>query len=337
MAHGLLEVRGTIAVEQFWPKGDSDADTTKVKVRVDHGAFRFREHPGAPLRETHAFDDARVIGRASKDIIDSKGRIVIRLQGIDAAELHYMPQAAKPKDQQTKKERERFLEWNFQYRQPYAESATVALKTLLAHAGATVPCRVLTAVEQPDDAIDTYGRLVGDIHVTLDGTDVNINRWSMSSGWTLPSFYNSMSNEEIQALLELAATARQKGLGLWPHLATAVGAFDFDLRYRKTAPEGATDAGDVLMPKLFRRLATWAVNKRAKMVSDSFKTYLHKKNDLYYRIDDFLAQGPTAATPRVLDDIIGAKGVLHARAEDLVFHEAAARLLGPDGKTPTWW
>jgi hypothetical protein len=32
MAKRLLEVRGRIAVEQFWPEGESDTDTTKIHV-----------------------------------------------------------------------------------------------------------------------------------------------------------------------------------------------------------------------------------------------------------------------------------------------------------------
>lgn len=68
----------------------------------------------------------------------------------------------------------------------------------------------MTAVDQPDDAIDTYGRLVGDIEVTLNGKDVTLNQWLMSKGWTVPSFYNSMSADEIQTLLKLGEEARRK-------------------------------------------------------------------------------------------------------------------------------
>jgi hypothetical protein len=72
-----------------------------------------------------------VRGRVTKDIIDKKDRVTIRLQGVDAPELHYMPQAAKKAKQQTATKRKVFLEWNHKYRQHFAESATVALRTLL--------------------------------------------------------------------------------------------------------------------------------------------------------------------------------------------------------------
>lgn len=45
MATGLLEVRGTIDLAQFWPTGESDADTTKVLLSVGPDAFRLA--PGA--------------------------------------------------------------------------------------------------------------------------------------------------------------------------------------------------------------------------------------------------------------------------------------------------
>jgi endonuclease YncB( thermonuclease family) len=335
---GLLEVVGRIPIEQFWPDGESDADTTKIKVEVGEGSFRFREHPGAPFRVTHAFDRARVKGRITKEIIDKKGRVTIRLQGVDAPELHYMPQAIKKAQEQTKEQRKLFLEWNHRYRQHFAESATVALKTLLEGGGSNdLECRVVTAVDAPDDAIDTYGRLVGDIEAELENEDVNLNRWLTSKGWTVPAFYNSMSGSEIRTLLQLGEEAREKRRGFWLYLMKKVAAFDFDVRYRSgTENHQSDDAGAVLMPKLFRRQCVWAVNKRAKMVTGTFKAYLEKKLDVCYLIDEFLEQGPTAATPRQLSDFVGPSHSLLARPQDLVFHEEGARLIGPDGTTPAW-
>jgi len=52
MATGLLEVSGTLDVNQFWPNGESDGDTAKVVVGA--GAFRFRAKPNVPLQAMHA-------------------------------------------------------------------------------------------------------------------------------------------------------------------------------------------------------------------------------------------------------------------------------------------
>src|SRR5262245_39049816 len=92
MPQGLLAVTGTIDLAQFWPAGECDADTVKV-LRAGANAFKFRKHAGAPFKVTHAFEGATVKGKVNKPAIDSNNRITIRLQGIDAPELHYRPTA----------------------------------------------------------------------------------------------------------------------------------------------------------------------------------------------------------------------------------------------------
>ena len=125
MPQGLLEVTGTIDLAQFWPAGQSDADTVKVLL-AGAGPFRFRAHPGAPFKVTHAFDGATVKGKATKPTIDTQNRITIRLQGIDAPELHYRPTAPtldgkKP----TPSKRAAFNANNANFRQFFGETATV--------------------------------------------------------------------------------------------------------------------------------------------------------------------------------------------------------------------
>jgi hypothetical protein len=162
------------------------------------------------------------------------------------------------------------------------------------------------------------------------------------NGWTVPTFYNSMSADELRTLLDLGGDARKKGIGFWPYVARIVGKLDFDLRYRDTTPPPAADDDAGSSPNrshaeaLPARLSAWAVNKRATMVSGSFKAHLENKRDICYLIDEFLDQGATAATPRNLSEFIGAKQSLLASPQDLVFHEDGAKLIGPDGKTPVW-
>src|SRR5262245_8120186 len=88
---GLLRVTGSIDPGQFWPEGDSDADTTKIIVQTGPNAFRFQPHPGARFAVTRAFEGAKVRGATTRAPVDDKGRLTIRLQGIDAPELHYSP------------------------------------------------------------------------------------------------------------------------------------------------------------------------------------------------------------------------------------------------------
>jgi hypothetical protein len=72
------------------------------------------------------------------------------------------------------------------------------------------------------------------------------------------------------------------------------------------------------------------------MVASTFKSYLTAKRDFYYALDEFLDQGPTAASPHILSEVIGSNGALLARPHDLVFREEGARLIGPEGTTPSW-
>jgi endonuclease YncB( thermonuclease family) len=340
MAQGLLEVRGTIDLDQFWPTGSSDADTTKILVSTAPGAFRFRPNPGASYQTTHAFDDAIVRGRVTKPAIDQHGRITIRLQGIDATELHYRPKAALPKNQQAAKQREIYLELNEEYRQHLAETATVELFHRLEQVGEDpAPCTVITRVDYPDEVFDTYGRFVGDILVDIDGDEVNINTWLVREGWAFPAFYNSMAEDEIETLTNASDEAWQYDRGVWPWLQDYVGKLDWHMIYRRPSKDPVhdpeADEGPVILPKLFRRLSTWAVNKKAKMVTGSFKKYLEERRDSCLLTEDFIEQGPAAEVYR-LDDFLQSDGFFELWPEQLVFRESASRLTGPRGEYVVW-
>ncbi|WP_440642561.1 hypothetical protein ACSHT2_16995 [Bradyrhizobium sp. PUT101] len=120
MPVGLPEVEGAIDVGRFCPAGRSDADTAKVLVTVAPDAIRFRENDTAPFQPTDVFEGAKVKGRTSTPPIKN-GKLTVRLQGIDAPELHYMP-----------------------------------------------------------SPLSAYGRLVGDIEVTVPGEKIDINHWLAS-------------------------------------------------------------------------------------------------------------------------------------------------------------
>ncbi len=75
----ILEARGTVSASQFWPEGSSDADTVKILVHQ----VRYAGRP------TRVFDDA-IVMPIGKPPIDALGRMTVRLEGIDAPELHYL-------------------------------------------------------------------------------------------------------------------------------------------------------------------------------------------------------------------------------------------------------
>lgn len=339
MATGCLEVKGTIDLAQFWPDGEADADTTKVKVQVGRNAFRFRPDDDSPFRVTHAFFGATVKGRVRKAPIDKHGRVTIRLQGIDAPELHYRPQAPKLDGKKpTPAQRKSFNAANANFRQPLAETATLALARYLARAGGPqVPCVVRTAVDDPSDVFDTYGRLVGDIYVRVGAEERHVNHWLAESGWAQPSLYASMSDVEITDLVLITRKARYGRAGVWKHVTSNVTRFDPQLVYRRHGPpDPAADRGAVVFPKLFRRLATYRVCKTAKLLRGSFDRYLQEHTDGCYERDDFLRQGTTAATHRRLDEFVSAGGRLLVQPEALVFQESPSMVVDAAGKAAVW-
>ena len=85
-----------------------------------------------------------------------------------------------------------------------------------------------------------------------------------------------------------------QGAMLWGELSDDTGEFDFDLVYRgkNALPDAPADVGPVLSPKLFRRVAEWSVNKRAKMTTQTFKNFLrHQEQRLLLRRGAVLGAG----------------------------------------------
>ena len=60
MQKGLLHIAGTIRTEQFWPDGESDADTIKVYVGEGEHAFQFRSSPFVDFKPTNVFRTTEV-------------------------------------------------------------------------------------------------------------------------------------------------------------------------------------------------------------------------------------------------------------------------------------
>jgi endonuclease YncB( thermonuclease family) len=338
---GVLRVTGTIDVRQFWPDGESDADTTKVLVDVTSGRFEYQDATGQAFKPTHAFDGAVVHGRTQKDVVDNKGRVTIRLQGIDAPELHYRPQMTAGPPKPTDVQHAAFKDANGNFRQHFGETCAQALGAFLGKLGTTVPCHVDTRVQHPDDVFDTYGRFVGDIYVTKGGQDIDVNHWLVEEGWALPTFYDSMTTDEITTIVNLASDARKAKAGVYQHnsVATAIGAFDFTLRYERGEDvphfQPFADSGSFIMPKLFRRQAAWAVHAKAKIVNETFPKYLQGLKDKCFLRSDFLAQGKQAPAHE-LSDFVNDSDKITRGAEDLVFDEATSKLFR-NGKPVTAW
>jgi endonuclease YncB( thermonuclease family) len=301
---GLLKIEGTLDLKQYWPNGGSDADTSKLIVNIDPAkSFSFREEGSTTFKATKVFVGATVTGKAKspKKVISQKNAVTIRLQGIDAPELHfnligYTPSLPKNFGRPlTQAEKNRLKPVNKKFRQTFGETATVSLLDLLRKnfTHDIIPCTVTSKVDLPNDVCDTYGRIVGDISVSIKGKDTNLNHWLLEQGWAFPSMYNSMTPQEIKDVIASA----KKGLKIKQNdiytdfTPQKIGAFNFGLVYRdpNTSPKIIAEKGSVMLPKLYRRYCAFSIFTKAAVNVGTFNEYLKNKGDKgFYFVNDFL-------------------------------------------------
>lgn len=328
---GILRVRGTIDLVQFWPDGDSDADTSKVKVTVGKDSFAFAAD-GKTFKTTDVYFDAYGVGASKKKVIDTKSRITVRLQGIDAPELHYQAGALKKSPAVTDAKRKKFnLENKPKRRQYWAETGTVALcKKLAAFGKSPIKCEVISLIDRPYEVIDTYGRFVANIHVGK-GYATDINLWLCEEAWAYPTYYSSMEPEEIKGYLGVLPKARKKGR-IWKDYSLDTTKFHPNVLYRPKGPiQAAKDKGDVLMPKVFRRQLAYRMQKKANVFAGSFVDYLKKNNDPCFKLNEFLDQGANTAPVGSLHDFM--KGTkFTVKPEEIVFREKYSSMVDGKGK-----
>ncbi len=153
-----------IDLDQFWTSGQSDADTVHVKLT---DPFLFQPLPNQPFQLTTALDSAEMHNKpvVHEDRNTGAKSITVRLQGIDAPELHYQPQAPANLSAAVKAHQAAFHQQAKDYRQPYGETATVKLAEWLrnTYGQQSLPCVVTTQVDTPNEVFDIYGRFIGTI------------------------------------------------------------------------------------------------------------------------------------------------------------------------------
>ena len=331
MFKGLLTVDGTIDTQQFWPNGRSDADTVKVAVKAD--SFTFTPDPKTtPARQTNVFAGAQVMSRGQPTPAIKNGTITIRLQGVDATELHYQA------DLSTKSHNGPIKDNGTRFRQFFGETAAIALHGLFARVGkGVIPCKVVTMVDHPNDVFDMFGRFIGNIHVQIGGKTVDANLWLAENGWVFPTFYNSMSPTEISDVLTRTTAARKKKLGIWPHAIQHVGQFNMGLTERPvgTKPTPKADIGSVLMPKIFRRLVKFSVSQENQIFSKDFRSYLGTQSDPVVDRTAFLKnpnKAPSKSSPDAnLESRFSPQEVLLKDPGDMVFFEKPSTLVDKAG------
>lgn len=364
---GTLKIYGQLDLKKFWPTGKSDADTTKLILTVDKSSFKFQKKLTSPFQIIHDFEGA-YLSKGFKDGIEKKqpvinilkasSNVTIRLQGIDAPELHYKIYfndylGNLPKNHPFVQDRiipaaiKKQLDINNkpEYRQLFGETATVELVNFLKQAngiGTLIDCTVESTVERPRDAIDKYGRIVGDIFVSVNGEKINVNLWQLENGWAFPSIYNSMTDGEINSVL--AAAKKGKALkqnDIYTHfIPQKVDNFDLNLQYRNTGVP-TKEKGKVLIPKLFRRLGVYSIFKKSGIDLNSLKNYLFQKGGSdFYLLKDFMIKANRASPNKNpvelktefihrLFDHISDKNIFNLMAEEMILREDPATVKGP--------
>lgn len=340
---GLVEVHGMINLSQFYYRGGrSDADTVKIELTVE--SVRFRVDEQTPwLENLEVFGEGYVRGNP---VIDSQNRITVRLQGVDAPELHYHAKRGIPEKDMTDDQRKNWK--NKEFRQWGSAVATWKLATFLnayeeALGLGIVKAIAFSKVDSPSDVFDIYGRFVGDIIIPkAPRKNSNINQWLAREGWTFPSFYNSMSNDEIMSLMNISKKAKVAQSGVWRIYSDVLLPFDTNLYLPgKSEPfvDVLKDNGKVNPPKIFRRQVLYEVNHRAGIYKEStLKKYLAKSKDkdYYFNTNDFL-NDDVHAKKQKLEDILEANGKIKLEPWDIVFEEKPAELKDWNNKKIDSW
>lgn len=218
---------------------------------------------------------------------NSAGGAQLRLEGIDALEMHYTPRSSPSR-----------------WRQP-AAPAIHAADALLDHVGfrSVVRGEDGTVLESTPEQVpgyiltrfaDEYGRPVafafpggrrgraGDLsQVFLDVPEMRRSaNWALlETGLVYPTFYSMLYVDLRQAMAEAAVAARQAGVGVWAEDLTLDG---FTLRSRAQLQQEL-----VILPKLFRRLADYLVLDESDGAGlGGFARYLAVRDDRLFTVPD---------------------------------------------------
>src|SRR5262245_9435177 len=336
---GLLRVKGTIDISQFWPTGKSgvlsDADTVHVQVNP---ATSFVYEGNV----TRAFDYAWLKTRKNKDgsrspiyVIVSqataKAHIKVRLQGIDAPELHYHVAQKKP-----------------EVRQNWGKRAAAELRKFLKAntSGTAIDCLVDTLVNSPADVFDVYGRFVGDIMVAKGQSIVDINHWLIENGWAFPAHYNSAQPDEISAINALWAKGQP---GIKKSIVTRATDDMYGLPAGKAGDNPAdakSDKGRVVLPKMFRRLVGFHEDPRGATTLDDFlKLKINEKDKVidlavFKTLTPAQRQNPdkkNSGVPLIpLHQLVKSGNRLSRKPETIVFIEKPGVLKNDKGPVTSW-
>jgi endonuclease YncB( thermonuclease family) len=345
---GRVEIRGRIFLNKLFEGGGiADADTIKIDVGPD--SVRFRESENSQWRENlkvlndgRYYDDNHEL-KPVVEVHSGFSAVRIRLQGIDAAELHYgVHQGSVQLDssQQAKFD----LAKDINYRQKWGARATKELIDFLTHyqyeenGKKYVNVYAFSNVDTPSNLFDKFGRAICDVVIAEDGT--NVNQWLVKKGWSFPDFYNSMSESEVKTLQQAGAQASNPPIGIrGSYSKNLVVPFDFDMIFDRNNPsiDVEQDKGGLNLPKFFRKQVDYEVLKRCGVSSfATLKDFIRFTNTRCYKTEEVLKERNSPMVYQ-LSDFIDENGYMDFDVGGLIYIESEAQLFDKNGNVMNEW
>jgi endonuclease YncB( thermonuclease family) len=324
----LLEIAGTLDLDQFWPAGKSDADTTKLRLKLASNGVRVRLAGQTQFQATAAYEGAGIPGKkdaetgiARLELVIKNNTLTVRLQRIDAPELHYRPDA---KGSNGKLKGTGLIK---DYRQNQAETAVVKLAKFLSSFGNNpLPCTFtseLKATDGPGAVIDKYGRFVGDI-ILPDGTNLNV--WLLQQGLAVIALYDSMLPAEIDESIAAWQAGRKKQGNVARHYTDKFGKFEPALVFRAVGSKVATEGvRKFLHPKFYRRQTTWWAFTQVQAFKGDLGDWLTQKAEVCRYLPEFRQLGKKAQKYPLYEREFDGDGI-GWDPEDFIFAESPSSI-----------
>jgi endonuclease YncB( thermonuclease family) len=323
--NGSIKITGKINFSQFFGEktgdqkpvwGVSDADT--CKLILNSNSIKFRKSADSLWQENiRLFDNAfsydeetgrriRIIGTDSENLKFIK----IRLQGLDAPELHYKANKGNTFLFENQLLSFNILKEAFDFRQFYGAQAASKLVGFLKDYSADqkfINAYAISSIDTPSELFDKFGRAVCDLYVYNDNEEngININQWLVREGWAFPDFYDSMSNEEITTLRKLGKDAENGNAGMRPHLSEKLLDLNYNVLFDKENAKQILDNenGKLNLPKFFRKQVDWKILGNSGYKVKDLKQFMSSRKDACYLIDEFLEKRHSASKHQLAEFI----------------------------------
>jgi endonuclease YncB( thermonuclease family) len=304
---GEVMISGKIFLNQFFSVGTGRSDADTVKILMTPQSIKFRKSKDDPWLENltllnDAFYYNEEEGRRKNILLtnrtDGRKYIIIRLQGIDAPELHYPPNRGGLELFYEQYTNFRALSDMFEFRQYWGARAAKELADFLranSDGNEYLDASAISSIDKPSNLFDKFGRAVADIIIhTRNKEEINLNHWLVENGWAFADFYDSMSNDEILGLEKKSKEAEVNKKGIWSTYSSKLVPFDFDMNYPRKPSELNidNDKGQLNLPKLFRKQVDFEIIKRTgfKMYNEitTLKKYIKYRKSECYKLQEFL-------------------------------------------------